>query len=216
MRKIYVFILAALLNMLPAKAQTITSFIVSPASPTITDTVTIYIQCDFSGAGCAGQSFFQGVNGNEINGGGLHCLGVATMPCTDFDTITVPPLTAGNYTFIFLLSTGITAGCIPGIIPLDIDSTHFTISTSTISNELDNNSRLLIVPNPSTGNFIVKQNAGESSVLKIYSMQGSLIKSIMLKDAETDIITSLQAGVYTIMLQNENKKLFSKLVIVTK
>lgn len=197
-----------------AKAQTITAFTVSPPNPTTADTVTIYIQCDFTASGCAGQSFYQGVSGNQINGGGLHCLGPAATPCTDFDTVIVPPLAAGQYAFVFLLTTGISAGCIPNIIPIDIDSVQFTVSNITVINELNNNDPFHIIPNPSRGNFIVKQNAGQKSLLEIYTMEGSLIKSVRLTGSETVVEGSFSAGVYSVMLQCEYKKYFSKLAVI--
>lgn len=123
MKKIYSFLLIVISITLNASAQTITGFTVAPPNPTSADTVKIYVQCDFPDKDCEGTTYLNGINGNVIDAGGLHCMGALTGPCTDIDTVIVPPLAAGQYTLIFVLVTGITNGCIPNIVPVVVDST---------------------------------------------------------------------------------------------
>jgi hypothetical protein len=214
MKKIYLLLLIESSAILNTSAQTITSFTIDPLNPTSIDTVKIYVQCDFPSGGCEGATYLNGINGNVIDAGGLHCMGSLTVLCTDFDTVIVPPLAAGQYTLVFVLVTGVTAGCIPNIVPIAVDSTHIIVTSATGVYDLSDHETLQIIPNPSNGKFIVKQNGGEESSLKIFSGEGRLMKSVCLTDTETEINCFLSQGIYTIMSERRNNISFSKLVVL--
>jgi len=212
MKSLYFLLMAALITF-NSSAQTITSFTVVPANPTTADTVTVYVQTDFPNSACEGQTFLTGISGSDINAGGLHCMGSLTALCTDIDTVIIPPLPAGQYTLHFMLTTGTTAGCIFGILPLVFDSTHFTVSPATGLNELNQNNSLQIIPNPTNGKFVLKHEMTENSLLHIYSIDGRIVQSFISTGKEPEINISLPPGLYTLTLQNTNGKWFSKLVV---
>lgn len=214
MKKIYSFLLIVISITLNASAQTITGFTVVPPNPTSADTVKIYVQCDFPDKDCEGTTYLNGINGNVIDAGGLHCMGSLTGPCTDIDTVIVPPLAAGQYSLVFVLVTGITVGCIPNIVPVVVDSTQFTVSPVTGIYDVNGNKPLEIMPNPSSGKLIVKQNTGEKSLLQLFSAEGRLVKSFLLTNKETEIICDFPSGIYTVMTESKDSRFFSKLIVV--
>ena len=116
---------------LPLFSQVIDSSVVSPANPGINDTIKIYTYLRFSYGGCAGSANFT-ISGNTISASSVHCLGMLAYICHDVDTVILnPPHTAGNYTYIYTLSSGAAPPpCTPGIIPNDYDTLIFSIGTS--------------------------------------------------------------------------------------
>lgn len=140
--KISIITISAFLSCVPLFSQVIDSSVVNPANPGINDTIKIYTYLRFNYGSCAGSANFT-VSGNTISASSVHCIGMLAFICHDVDTIILnPPHTAGNYTYIYTLSSG--AGpppCTPGIIPDDNDTLNFSIGTSnnppSISN-LDN------------------------------------------------------------------------------
>ncbi|HKR04476.1 MAG TPA: T9SS type A sorting domain-containing protein [Bacteroidia bacterium] len=214
-KKYFLFIIIMISAMLNSPAQTITSFTVVPPNPTSADTVKIYVQCDFPNSNCNGATYLNGINGSVIDAGGLHCMGSLTALCTDIDTVILPPLSPGQYTLNFLLVTGVTAGCIPNIVPIVMDSAHFTVSGATGIYDLNpDNKELQITPNPSDGKFTVRQIKGEKSEMKIFSAEGRLMSSFLLADSIAELNFTFPQGIYTIIAENKERRFFSKLVVV--
>lgn len=186
--------------MYSTRAQSITGFTVDPANPTINDTVKIYIQCTFPSGGCDGVATYSGMSGNRIQASALHCMGTLTVICNDYDTVVIPPLQAGQYSFVFTLSAGHGFNCSPGIVPDDVDSIHFTVSDMS-GIEKPVKQLFQILPNPSGGNFTVKQKTSQNCSLKIYTYEGRLIYKKELSDQINEINSGLAHGVYRIVLE---------------
>lgn len=212
MKKLYFLFLIELI-FFSIQAQTITAFSVVPANPTTIDTIIVYVQTDFAQSPCEGETYLTGISGSDINAGGLHCMGNIMTPCTDFDTVIIPPQPPGSYTLHYMLTTGTTSGCIFGIIPLMFDSTHFTVSLATSIGEPDKNNSIQITPNPISDYFIIKQNSYENSVVNIYSIDGKIAGSWNTKGKETKIDIALSPGIYLVKIHNTKGDWISKLVL---
>jgi hypothetical protein len=212
MKKIYLLLLLTIIGKFIV-AQTITSFVVSPAYPTADDTVTIYIQCDFSYMGCEGTGFYNGTNGSEVSAGGIHCMGMLTALCTDYDTIVVPPMAAGHYTFVYVLSTGQQPGCIPGTIPIDIDSVHFTVTSTSGIESISANNSVKFYPNPSTGKITLQQKEFAENKIQIYSSEGKLVKDFLFTNLNEEVDLKLAPGIYCFISENGKARTIAKLVM---
>ena len=216
MKKIYLLLLIFSSALLNASGQFayITSLTIGPPNPTPTDTIRLFIQCDFSHSPCDGEAFMNGITDTIINTGGLNCLGDDIIPCTAYDTLVMDPLPPATYNLQYLLVTGVTAGCIPSIVPLVFDSMQFTVSPATgIYPMSDQKKTLLVMPNPTRGKFTIRQIEEEKSLLQVFSAEGMLVKSLFITGHETEVDSDLPAGVYTVLKESNGRRSFSKLVV---
>lgn len=210
--KALTFFFMLLLSASHLHAQTITGFTVIPSNPTINDTVTIYIQCDFTSSGCEGSAIMNGITGNQIDAGAIHCVGNLGALCTDIDTLIIPPLPAGSYTLTYTLVTGITVGCIPNIVPIDVDGTSFTVTTVTSSDDLVKQ-RIVVSPNPSDGKISINKPVRGTAFVKLYSMEGKPLETIRLTESSTNIDLALPAGIYLAKIEESNNITVSTIII---
>ncbi|MFI5202993.1 MAG: hypothetical protein ACHQF2_00750 [Flavobacteriales bacterium] len=140
------------------QAQQIISMTLSPAAPDNTDTVYVYITCEFPNGGCAGTAYYS-QTGNDISGSSLHCMGGLTVICTDVDTFKINPQPVGAYNVYYTLSSGFGGfPCSPGIVPDDEDTLTFNVVSGSSINE-NENSLLNVFPNPATETCVVQVNS---------------------------------------------------------
>lgn len=72
-----------------------------------------------------------------------------------------------------------------------------------------------ISPNPSNGNFTIETKTGLDKI-NVYSLVGTLVESIEVKDKSNTVdasLKSLQSGIYLIELQNDQEKTWKKIII---
>ncbi|WP_269235116.1 T9SS type A sorting domain-containing protein [Flavobacterium flavigenum] len=72
-----------------------------------------------------------------------------------------------------------------------------------------------ISPNPSNGNFTIETKTG-LDIINVYSLVGTLVESIEVKNKANTIdvsLKSLQSGIYLIELQNDQEKTWKKIII---
>lgn len=72
-----------------------------------------------------------------------------------------------------------------------------------------------IYPNPSNGNFTIETKTGLDQI-NIYSLIGTLVETIDIKDSSNTVEVSLkklQSGIYLVELKNENDKSWKKIII---
>jgi hypothetical protein len=198
-------------------AQQILSMTVVPANPTTSDTIKIIIQNQFPSGGCAGSAYPPMQNGNTFATTALHCLGMLTVICTDYDTVILPPQPAGQYTFIFGLDAGQgPSPCTPGIVTYDTDSVQFTVTPVTGIENLNGFNHVAVFPNPSMGTFLIKYDSElfKNGTVKIFSAEGKPSQSFQLNETEAEITSHLPSGVYMLLIEGRKEKYFAKLVIV--
>ena len=191
---------------------TIQGFTVSPASPTTADYVKVYVDLMFSSGGCAVTNQGAYTKGNYSDGWALHCLGMLAFICTSTDTFNLGYLQAGNHSFRFTLNTGFGGpNCTAGIVPDDIDSTHFLVSLATGINDIEFISENVVVyPNPSAQVVNVKINPAlkiNNAELKIMDYTGKAVKIISGINSN-DIIferNELANGIYFYQLTGSDK-----------
>ena len=213
MKKLYSLILFTCATLLNVQGQNILSFTVSPSNPSPTDPIMVVIECEFSTGSCDGSALLAGINGNEILVTGSHCVGMLQVICTDYDTIMLPPLPSGQYSFIFSLLTGSGFPCTPGTLPV-VDSVSITVTGTNDLNEINTNSLFSITPNPTSGSFDIEKQFKENSLLKVFSPDGKLVHSRMLKQSQTKIDLPLANGIYTIVIENKNERYYSRLHVI--
>ncbi|MEP7265217.1 MAG: T9SS type A sorting domain-containing protein [Bacteroidota bacterium] len=214
MKKIYVPLLTLVLFISVASAQVVTSFTVDPLYPTTTDTITVYVQCDFTNAPCEGFAQVDNISGTQINATAFHCVGSLSTLCTDFDTLVIAPLAAGQYTLSVLLLQGdMMAGCIVGATPPGFGAVLIDVTQATSIAEITHNNELAISPNPSDGNFSIKRKSIGESTIKIFSTDGRLMQSLLLSGTETNVACSLKPGVYIVAEESAGETIFGRLMI---
>ncbi|OOV18436.1 T9SS type A sorting domain-containing protein [Flavobacterium sp. LM4] len=72
-----------------------------------------------------------------------------------------------------------------------------------------------ISPNPSNGNFTIETKTGLDQI-NVYSLIGTLIQTIEVKDKSNTVevsLKNLQSGIYLIELQNDQEKTWKKIII---
>lgn len=216
--KILLLVVIFLVSMLPLRAQWINSVTMSPASPTELDTIYFYANVDFPSGGCDDKTMSSGLSIPYLYGGALHCLGPLAFICNDIDTFKFNPLPAGNYTFIYQVDAGGgPSPCTPGIVPGPTDSVIFTVFPFVNVNELNNESRFQLFPNPAneyTDLILKNPNSAENMHLKILDLNGKNLKELNVQKNMRIETKDMENGIYLIQLF-ENKSLIgnSKLII---
>lgn len=199
-----ILLVVLILPVTQSKGQYILSLTNSPTVPTTNDTVTIFASCAFPSAGC--DVFNQGsfVNGNTINAYALHCIGILTVICYATDTFKIPPLPAGNYSFIFQLDAGLApAPCTPGIVPGPSDTLHFTVISASGIPENEANNLFSVYPNPAYDVIHIRSNEKSlaSGQLELFSVEGKKIFTTTLIHPEESVpVHQLQNGFYLLKL----------------
>lgn len=72
-----------------------------------------------------------------------------------------------------------------------------------------------IYPNPSNGNFTIETKTGLDQI-NVYSLIGTLVETIEVKDKSTTVevsLKNLQTGIYLVELKNENDKSWKKIIV---
>ena len=206
-------------------SQTINSITISPANPTEDDTITILANCMFSTAPCDLFTSSFGVNGNIISASALHCVGMLTVMCYETDTFIISPLNYGQYTFIFNLNEGgAPAPCTPGIAPGPTDSISFQVSiTTSVSDEKNvttSYEQFELYPNPTANNinFNITHNfnSDKKYKLNIYSSNGSVVCSHMVREKRGTLCLELDSGIYYAFLEAANIKTKPIKIVVLK
>lgn len=213
MKKLYTLFLFTCATLLNVHGQNILSFTVTPSNPSPADPIMVVVECEFSTGSCDGVAMLNGINGNEIQAIGSHCVGMLQVICDDNDTIMLPPLPSGQYNFIFNLLTGSGFPCTPGSIPV-IDSVTITVTGTNGLGEIKNNSMFNIMPNPTSGSFEIGKEIKENSLLKVFSPVGKLVQSLTLKQSQTKIDLTLADGIYMVLIENNNERYYSRLQII--
>ena len=213
MKKLYALLLFICPVILNVSGQNILSFTVTPANPTPADPIMVVVACEFTTGSCDGVAMLNGINGNEIQAIGSHCVGMLQVICDDNDTIMLPPLPSGQYNFIFNLLTGSGFPCTPGSIPV-IDSVTITVTGTSGLGEIKNNSMFSIMPNPTSGSFEIGKQIKENSFLKVFSPDGKLVQSLTLKQSQTKIDLTLADGIYMVLIENNTERYYSRLQVI--
>ncbi|MDQ3050772.1 MAG: T9SS type A sorting domain-containing protein [Bacteroidota bacterium] len=194
------FSIVCILFSLNSRAQYIQSITMSPSNPTPTDTIFFFAECLFPSGGCDQVMQSVAVSGNNVYASALHCLGPLAVICIYTDTLVVPPLPAGNYTFHFQVDAGIwPAPCTPGIVPGPSDSLNFVVSPTIGMGEYIFQDAIAVFPNPFTDQIqITGIDPSEFPVsLEVYSTQGKLIQSVKVISGEQLVnVKNLPPAVY--------------------
>ena len=213
MKKLPSLLVIALFLSLNSISQTIVSISMTPANPNSNDSIQIIVEEMFPSGGCEGTAYHS-VNGNVINADALHCLGQLTVICTDYDTINLAPLNAGLYLFVFTLSTGQGIPCSPGIVPDDVDTLIFTVDNGTGIINTKYDIPFSIISNPGTDKFIIRNNTGETGLLRIFSSEGKPVHSQAFINSELTLENPLSPGFYIVVAESKNRRYTSKLVLI--
>jgi len=137
----------------------IISITIDPPSPTTADSVTVYVDLQFSSGSCFPDSQSHSTNGNNTSATSHHCLGMLTVICPYTDTFELGYLQAGVHQFDFILTSGgAPSPCTPGIVPDDQDSLTFTVSSGVGISESHLDNQVQIFPNPFNASFTLLIN----------------------------------------------------------
>jgi Secretion system C-terminal sorting domain len=214
MKYLYLSLLL-LLTITSVSAQWISSITITPPQPTTADTITILIENTFPSGGCEGTTTLTGINGSNIIAQGMHCIGMLTVICTDYDTLIIPPqyLAIGTYIFDYTLVTGSGFPCTFGSLPSVDTIVVLQVSPATAVNEISDQATFSIFPNPSAGTFTIRQDDRHSTV-KIYSMDGRVLQNFSLNGTETLVNCSLNPGIY--FLSQETNGIIKRIKFVVE
>lgn len=195
-------------------SQSIVSFTVSPANPTSADTIQVIIETMFTSGSCDGTANITGTSGDYIFAQAYHCVGMLTVICTDYDTINILPQAPGQYNFVYILNTGDGFPCIPGTLPMVMDSVYINVTGASGIDNFSSNNHFNVFPNPSKGKIFVHQDVAEKGLMKIYSTDGKLLQTYNITEKESEINTSVATGFYTLVIENRNQKYVTRLNII--
>jgi len=188
-----------------AQNQWIDSITLQPSNPDADDTIKFYVAVSFSSGSCDQHSQLHILNGNTIEASALHCTGMLAYICSHTDTFVVTPLSAGNYTFRFNLTSGdLPFPCSSLGIPAATDSLQFLVSP--VSNILQPDASPILIYINETGNLRIDGlQAGNLYRAEIFSVDGKLLISEKLSGVENIIRTSIfSAGVYFFRVHDKN------------
>jgi hypothetical protein len=201
---------AALMLTQGASAQWILGFTVQPATPTSNDTVTVIASVSFPSGGCDDKTQYQSVAGSHIYAGALHCIGPLTFICNTTDTFKIPPLAAGNYTFVYQVDAGQgPSPCTPGFVPGPRDSVTFTVTSSS---SIPENPSFGFGMYPLPANDIITltfaARPDEDVVFEIIDIAGKIVvRENHLHDGMSIGLQKLPAGNYIARLMNKSATL---------
>ena len=218
--KLILFFIVCFLNPFSyVNAQWINSINLIPANPTENDTVKIYIDISFPSGPCNDKYVNSMINGNELSAYAIHCLGPLTFICNETDTIIFNPLPPGNYKFYFHVDAGFgQTPCTPGIVPGPTDSISFTVSPGVGVEDLFDDNKIKLYPNPANHKINLSLNNSQPSnttyKIKITNLYGKLTWENYIYDLENINIPFLPDGMYMLQLLENNNIIINKKLII--
>lgn len=180
------------------RAQQSDSIVMSPANPSAIDTIKFYIYLSFPQGGCADVAQ-SSVNGNDIYGNSFHCMGNTMSICYDVDTVVVPPLLPGNYTFYYSLDAGFgpPGNCSPGFLPYDHDTIAFSVTTVLGIESSNWTLEYFLFPNPASGEVHLSNPGNKTVALEIFNSTGKLVLAENAATTNSSLnISELARGIY--------------------
>ncbi len=189
---------------------TITNLTISPASPTINDTITIYADLQFSSSACNFFNSNDSIVGNSIYVTTQHCIGMLTSICDITDTFILAPLAAGNYTFELTLTSDIDFGIVPcngGNNANDQEWLQFEVVDATSISHIESSKSIKVFPNPTSGKFKVEYNDLNGGDLFIFNCLGKLCFKKRLINGSNNIYLEMASGVYFISIKSHDRNL---------
>jgi hypothetical protein len=202
-----------------SSAQWITSLSVIPPNPTTTDTIYVIADCSFPSGGCdqKTQNFYS--SPPVITGTSLHCLGPLAYICQDSDIYVLPPMPAGNYTFIYQVNAGQgSVPCTPGIVPGPLDSVHIHVTTATgIVQANTATDEIKLIRGTKHNSYIIMLPALSRLPLQldVISVTGQVLQTIYVTSVKQEFDFSfLNPGIYLIR-QGENKNSSAAKFLIT-
>lgn len=209
MKTIITWVLFFISTTLYSQGQII-SITVDPPSPTTADSVTVYVDLQFSSGSCFPDSQSHSTNGNNTSATSHHCLGMLTVICPYTDTFELGYLQAGVHQFDFILTSGGgPSPCTPGIVPDDQDSLSFTVSSGVGNKELTTNNAVKIYPNPVEDFMTLEIDAewaSSQTSLVITDAAGREVKRLENIYSNTLILENIEFpdGIYFFRLEQQN------------
>lgn len=199
-------------------SQSIQSFQVKPASPTVNDTIEICWTLQFPTSSCAGTCTWN-QNGFNIQAGALHCIGSLQAICTDVDTVVLyPPHTAGTYSCTFVLSSGAApAPCTPGITPNDQRTINFNVSTVTGTGTGNQFApEVQLAPNPASSNVVLnlgKYQVTDNIIVTTLAGKKAPAPFVYTGSKISFDVSKLKAGIYMVNVPVDGGTIVRRLVV---
>lgn len=215
------FILSLFVMMVMSKSvqsQFILGLSAYPQNPTTNDPVQIIAHVGFPSGDCIEKTLSFTTNQNSIQANALHCLGLATFICYDYDTFNLGTLNAGSYTFHFQLDAGQgMMPCTPGINPGPLDSLSFTVTTPTALTEIAD-FPVELFPIPSSGYFEIKSDMStfeKLTEITVFQLNGKIMRTFSNPQPGEQFRThGLAAGCYSVKFVTHSGRTFYKKLIV--
>lgn len=188
--KIISLVFTQTLLSLTSFSQSIQSLTINPSNPTTADTIQILATCTFFSGNCDDHTQYYFINGNTIQSGALHCLGVLSVICNATDTFNILPLPSGSYTCIFQADAGLgPSPCTPGIVAGPTDTLDFVVTPATGQPETDLENSFSITPNPASDHIKVHFHENQEPVkISISNNLGQVICSEILSDSQNNFV----------------------------
>lgn len=101
-------------------------------------------------------------------------------------------------------------GTTPTLAKSEVKSIVFNNENSGIGEDLADETKVIVFPNPSSDFIYVETNKEEASEITIYNTQGQLVIRAKMPSGYPINISSLVAGVYVLKVENQTIKLLKK------
>lgn len=219
MKKLYMLLLLSFLAA-TTFAGTIVNFTVEPLNPMTSDSVIVYVTVEFSQSQCNNKVISFSTTADSSNASSLHCLGQIITNCTSIDTFKLGTLMAGNHHFTYTLNSGIgDSACTPGLLPDDVQSFNFTVSTPLGTKKNTNLKPSSVYPNPFSQNAIIKIDQTvrlEHAVLKILNPLGTIVETVANINNNEIMLQrkNIPQGIYFYVLSENEKEITSGSFVV--
>jgi hypothetical protein len=200
------------------QSQFILGLSVNPPNPTTNDPVQIVAHVGFPSGDCIEKTLSFTTFQNSIQANALHCLGLATFICYDYDTFNLGTLNAGSYTFHFQLDAGQgMMPCTPGINPGPTDSISFDVNFPTAITEYSKQN-WEIGPVPARGSFQITTSGNEVAHLTdVIVFQANGIPAKQFKSVSSNQpldISTLCAGWYVVQIESQNGRRWHRKLLI--
>lgn len=193
--------------------QHIDSVRMSPKNPTSNDSTIFLVYVGFPSSYCYDKIHGTQITNNTITNISQYCYGSYMVVCHNVDSVKVPKLSPGSYTFHYVLQSSLQVFGCSTYTPTDSLDFPFSINYPL---GIDNHSipNIFNITDFDNRKIIVRMSESKKSILFIYNLLGNKLFEISLNSIESEISVNLTKGLYLVKVSTEDGKSQTKKIII--
>ena len=194
-------------------SQYIDSVRISPKTPASNDSTTFLVYVTYTSGGCDIKTHNTQISNNIISNISQYCYGNYMYICHNVDSVKVPILSPGSYTFHYVLkSSTLFSGCTT-YTPTDSINIPFSINYP-LGIDNHSNPNIFNISDFDTKKIIIRLSESKKSMLFIYNLLGNKLFETSLYSIESEININLPKGLYLVKVSTEDGKSQTKKIII--